>query len=372
MVRLIRLFLQSICFLLQKKKLLAIHDTRIILDSLSIAHGEVRDVEISVYSIMRNESFFLQAFLDHYRSMGVQQFLILDDRSTDGSFEFLKSQNDCVVLSSTFRFGNFVYLKKDNRNRKTIRAGTLLKSAIPQKYLRGKYSIYADADEFLVLPPGLADLRELIKRLKKNNIECVAASQVELYPKNLSELTKKVNPQTLDDILALSPFFDSGPIVRLVEGAQPKKCGPSTSERLFRQYGVREGHPMVKWLPNSILRRLGYSAASSSVFKTPIIKHSERVHMVGSHMASVPPDSTILLALLHFKFSCEFRNRIERALQWRSHSGKGAKYRNFHLLYKRMARRNGTFFGPSTTKYTGPKTLEESSLMKFKYPSSDR
>ena len=367
--RVTRRFLQSMSFMLQKKRFLVMPENRIILESLSIAHGEVRDVEISLYSIIRNELFFLQAFLDHYRSIGVQQFLILDDHSTDGSTEFLKAQNDCVVLSSTYQFGNRFISETGNGNRKTVRAGTLLKSAIPQKYLRGKYSIYADADEFLVLPPGVTDLRELIERLKKNNIDCVAASQVELYPESLSDLTKKVKPQTLDDILAISPFFDSGPIVRLVEGAQPKKCGPSASERLFRRYGVRGGHPMFKWLPDSILRRLGYSAASSSVFKTPIMKNSERVHMVGSHMASVPPASSILLALLHFKFTSEFQNRIEQALQWRSHSGKGEKYRNYHLLYKKMARHNGNFFGSSTTKYTGPKALEDSSLMKFGYPN---
>ena len=243
--RVIRRFLQSMSFMLQKKRFLVMPENRVILESFSIAHGEVRDVEISLYSIIRNELFFLQAFLDHYRSIGVQQFLILDDHSTDGSTEFLKAQNDCVVLSSTYQFGNRFLSETGNGNRKTVRAGTLLKSAIPQKYLRGKYSIYADADEFLVLPPGVTDLRELIERLKKNNIVFVAASQVELYPENLSDLTKKVKPQTLDDILAISPFFDSGPIVRLVEGAQPKKCGPSASERLFRRYGVRGGAPNV-------------------------------------------------------------------------------------------------------------------------------
>jgi hypothetical protein len=371
MLRLIRRFLKTMSFILQKKKLMVIHENRIIPDSLSIAYGNVRDVEISLYSIMRNELFFLPAFLEHYRSIGVQQFLILDDLSTDGSTEFLKAQKDCVVLSSTFRYGSRLYLETGNANRKTARAGPLLKSAIPQKYLRGKYSIYADADEFLILPAGVRDLTELIERLKESNIDCVAASQVELYPEKLSDLTEKVNPQTLSDILALFPFFDSGPTVLLAEGAQPKQCGPSASERLFRRYGVRGGHRMLKWLPDSVLRRLGYSAASSSAFKTPIVKHSEHVHMVGSHMASVPPASSILLALLHFKFTGEFRDRIERALQWRAHSGKGSKYRDYYLLYKKMARDNGSFFGSSTTKYTGPAVLEETSLMKFNYPPSN-
>ena len=128
---------------------------------------------------------------------------------------------------------------------------------------------------------------------------------------------------------------------------------------------------MLKWLPDSILHRLGYSAASSSVFKTPIMKHNERIHMVGSHNANVPPSPSVLLALLHFKFTNEFKNRIERALQWRAHSGKGVKYRDYFLLYKKLARHNGSFFGSSTTKYAGPKTLEESSLMKFDNQSSD-
>ena len=73
--------------------------------------------------------FFLAAFLDHYRRLGVDQFLILDDSSSDGTREFLSAQADCLVLSSDLGFGDPVAAGGEGGAR-TTRAGTLLKRII--------------------------------------------------------------------------------------------------------------------------------------------------------------------------------------------------------------------------------------------------
>src|SRR5690606_19203103 len=55
--------------------------------------------------IARNESFFLDAFLAHYRALGVERFIVLDDRSTDGSLEFLAAEPDVMIVGSDLRYG---------------------------------------------------------------------------------------------------------------------------------------------------------------------------------------------------------------------------------------------------------------------------
>src|SRR5688500_9282519 len=75
---------------------------------LSVKHGTVKNHEVNLYAIVRNEMFFLPAFFDHYRGLGVEQFIILDDKSDDGTSEFLLSQTDCVVLTTGAAFGEQV------------------------------------------------------------------------------------------------------------------------------------------------------------------------------------------------------------------------------------------------------------------------
>ena len=45
-------------------------------ESLRTILGSVRRDALSVYSVVRNEMFFLPAFLDHYRGLGCATVLI--------------------------------------------------------------------------------------------------------------------------------------------------------------------------------------------------------------------------------------------------------------------------------------------------------
>ena len=119
----------------------------------------------------------------------MDQFLILDDSSSDGTREFLSAQTDCLVLSSDLGFGDPVAASGEDGAR-TTRAGTLLKKIIPQKYLKNKYAVYADADEFLILPEGIDDIRTAIRILERDRIACVAASLIDFYPQGLVDLDR--------------------------------------------------------------------------------------------------------------------------------------------------------------------------------------
>ena len=61
-------------------------------------------------SVVKNEMFFLPAFLAHYRALGVRRFVFLDDRSTGGTRQYLLEQPEGMVLGSGRRFGDIVSL----------------------------------------------------------------------------------------------------------------------------------------------------------------------------------------------------------------------------------------------------------------------
>ena len=102
---------------------------------IKITNGRILDVNVNLYAIIRDEMFNLPAFFSHYRDLGVQQFLVLDDGSVDGSSEFLCKQPDCVVLTSDIRFGSLVdsVALTEFGNIRRVRWGKLLKLVIPRR-----------------------------------------------------------------------------------------------------------------------------------------------------------------------------------------------------------------------------------------------
>ena len=58
----------------------------------------------TVCCIVHDEMYFPPAFLAYYRGLGVDRFVVLDDRSTDGTAEYLAAQPDVMVVESAVRY----------------------------------------------------------------------------------------------------------------------------------------------------------------------------------------------------------------------------------------------------------------------------
>ena len=56
--------------------------------------------ELLVVAVARNERTLLPHFLDHYRKLGVQHFVLVDNLSDDGTREYLLLQPDVVLYSA--------------------------------------------------------------------------------------------------------------------------------------------------------------------------------------------------------------------------------------------------------------------------------
>lgn len=314
---------------------------------------------VSLFSIIRNEIYFLPAFFDHYRKLGVSRFLVLDDGSTDGSRAFLEAQPDCVLLSAPFGFGEHITVQMPDGTTVTDRAGTLLKRAIPTRYLLGQYAIYADADEFLVLPSAFHDVPSIVRALQNRNVTAVAASLVDFYPASVTDLDRKSMPATFEDLLVYAGWFDATPLVRLRPGQQVSAAGTSASSRLFRQHGVTEPLPLPRWLSALLPGRTPRSAW----YKTPIIRWTDHTWMVGSHSANVPPASGLLLAMAHFKFTPDFRRRVEEARIRKAHARKGQKYDAYARLLNLMTAANADFRGDRSVQFSGAQNFLDCGLM---------
>jgi hypothetical protein len=322
--------------------------------------GTVRPKRMTLFAVFRDEMFFCPAFFEHYRRLGVEQFLIIDDQSVDGTRDFLSAQPDCVLLACDYRFGQPVLYRDPAGAVSKERAGTYMKIAVPHVFLPDCYVFYADADEFLVLPEGVDRLQTVVDRLREAGCASAAASVVEMFPETVEDLRRPLRAGGFADLLAAYPYFDARPLVE-VDGRSPVRLvNPSTSTRLFEAYGLAPRVPGIRGLFGA-----RNPARRTPRHKTPLTLRASENYLTGSHDANTPPSGEVLLTLLHFVFTAQFEGKIDRARRWRSHSGLSEKYDLYEALLARMERRRGSFLDAHSERFRSAEQLLRCGLMKW-------
>jgi hypothetical protein len=328
--------------------------------------GKVDVSKLTLFSTMKNELKFLPAWLAHHRRIGFEQFLIWDDASTDGSYEYLCSEPDCVVLRSDLGFGQHVkYLDPEGRLR-SVRAGIYFKAAIPNFFLSGQYVGYLDADEFLILPPGVASVTDVIGHLRSRGYPAVMASLLEFFPADIVGLDGGF-PNDFEGLLAAYPYFEPEPLIELRSGERPTVKGVSKTARLYQKYGinppyVRRGLQKI-WMSAAAKRR--QQKQTSPRQKTPLILRNQASYQTGSHGSSLPPADQLLLTVAHFVFTSQSRQKIERAICDGNHTFGSRKYRGYAMLLDAVCRHHNGFLGENSVRYESPQQLLDCGLMKW-------
>ena len=120
---------------------------------------------------LRNERVRLPYFLDYYRGIGIDHFLIVDNDSNDGSREFLADQPD-VSLWTT------------GESYKGSRFGMDWLNHLLRRYGAGHWCLTVDPDEFLVYPHvNTRPLRALTDWLESSGQRSFSAMLLDMYPK---------------------------------------------------------------------------------------------------------------------------------------------------------------------------------------------
>ena len=150
---------------------------------------------ILLFSTMRNERVRLPYFLQYYRNLGVNHFLIVDNDSQDGSREYLQQQPD-VSLWTT------------KRSYKRARFGVDWLNWLQMRYAHRHWSLVVDPDEFFVYPfCDTRPLRALTDWLDASSIKSFSAMLLDMYPKGPFDLIPYREGQ---DPFEIAPYFDIG------------------------------------------------------------------------------------------------------------------------------------------------------------------
>ena len=324
-----------------------------------------RNEPFTLFAVMRNEMYFLPAFLAHYRKLGVAQFVIVDDASDDGTADYLASQSDCCSGVSHIRFGQRVAITDPSHGGLSGRAGPIFKRVVPDHYLMGQPVLIADADEFLLLPEQFPTVPDVVALMRRRGWKSIAASLIDFYPPDLAGLEDQAAPATPEELFRRFGSFDAVPFVTLREGRQPVRSGSTASERLFRLCGIRQLPSALGFLPQGLANLLPLPPPGAAWYKTPIIDYDGETFMVGSHDANVPPPPDMLLAMAHFKFNGATWQRIRSAIALKAHARGSQKYEHYEQMLQVMERRRLGFLCPKSQRYENPRQLIDCGLIRL-------
>lgn len=270
-------------------------------------------------SVVRDEMERMPMFMEHYRKMGIEHFVIIDNNSKDGTLEYLTKQSDVDVFSV----------------KRQWKSGRKLGWINKIMYLYGfcRWYLIVDADELMEWPErGAYPLQRVIKILESKNVKRAGALMVDLYTKgNLfeGEIGKDIDNEL---------YFD---------------CDTYTS--------MREGDKVI-YIGGPRKRVYGVSCYLS---KYPLIYLEEGELLICAHYMypyNRFKDYPFIFALLHYKFlTVTDFDKVKRYVKEGNYVSNSYEYRCYLQQYKKG---NKSFYYRYSEKYKSPESLNKIKLIK--------
>ncbi|MEQ9260118.1 MAG: glycosyltransferase family 2 protein [Roseovarius sp.] len=157
--------------------------------------AQIRRGDILGASVVRNERVRLPFFLEHHRRLGVAHFLFVDNGSDDGTRDFLASQPDVSLWTTTASY-------------RLSRFGLDWLTWLQIQHASGHWCLTLDADEILIYPyHETRPLPALVEWLERQGRRSFGTLMLDMYPKG------RVEDQSYaagDDPFETLCWFDAG------------------------------------------------------------------------------------------------------------------------------------------------------------------
>ena len=313
---------------------------------------------LTLTAVVKDEIFFLPAFFNHYRALGVERFILLDDHSTDGTREFLCRQSDCMVLESKRIYNEMVPF--DSARKRNLMMFGMWQNLLARKYTLDRWGLHVDADEFLRLPDNVT-LKEFISRLEKSQANAVWGVMHDIYPARLSDLKEMASEQTLN--LDREWFFDGRPHL-VLQDSYPRRVYPGSRARLMRHFRVPIKRPFIT-RAKILLRRLlspQFIPFYNKIEKIPLFKLPKDGYYFSNHEPFFRLQTTFILPLEHYRFTGRLFERIQSAITLKNYHEDSIEYRYLNVLLAQMEQEQASFLGPYSTRRGSFQTYVETGI----------
>lgn len=134
--------------------------------------GKIIEKSPILVCLVKDDLIRIKKFLQYYKELGVENFIFIDNNSTDGTFELLLNQENVVVYRCTEKYT-------------TIRRQAWI-AKIMSIYGTNKWYLVLDSDEFLSYEGcEKHSIQDFIKYLEKINIKRAKTLTIDMYSDGL-------------------------------------------------------------------------------------------------------------------------------------------------------------------------------------------
>lgn len=292
-------------------------------------HGPLPKAAIPLVAVVKNEAPLIGSFLDHYRKLGVARFLIVDNGSTDGTFEMLAAAPD-------------VDLWRTEASYEAANHGGFWMDGLLWARARDRWVLVVDADEFLVFSPTTrrpgAALADLIERLKWRGETRLFAPMLDVYA------DRPIGETIIDpdkDPLTQLRWFDGD-----AESYEDDERGV--------------------WVVGGARRRLFFAGEPDrrpGLSKYPLVYYDAASAFIGIHTPTPASRNYLrpLGRLIHIKLHAGLLGKAAVAVEEGEHWQDATEYRQY--LATLSATRSLNAHTATSVEYKGPQTLIDCGFM---------
>lgn len=266
----------------------------------------IKDKDIILFAVMKNEAHRLPFFIDYYRELGVNHFIFVDNGSTDHFNDVVKKQSDITSFytEASYKESNF---------------GMHWANYLLFKYGQNHWCMTCDPDEFIVYPyMDNRDLRDLTDYLDSTRTESFFTVMLDMYADKAVEdsyYKEGTNP------LSTCPYFDGNGFSKQYNAD-------------FNNYYIQGG----------VRRRVFYKdnpLAAPALNKLPLVKWKWSFSYISSMHMIVPNRLNQGLenrktsgALLHYKFISQLTDKIKEEQIAQQHYDNSSEYKKYEDAIK--------------------------------------
>jgi len=291
----------------------------------------IRPDDIILVTCLRDETFRMDVFAAHYRRLGVNHILAVDNGSTDGLRAWAAKQADVSVwyTEASYRASNF---------------GMLWCNDLLRRFGCGRWCVCVDPDEFLVYPyMGTRSLRALTAFLDEEKRSAFHTLTLDAYSDRPLADTLLA---TGEDPFDVAPYFDRDGYFQCEGWGRGTWIRGGPRLRVYfrdcpEQAPALNKLPLVKWQ-----RHFHYRMSMHDAWPF----HLNRAHPPGD----VAPTG----ALFHFKFVATLQTKAAEEADRGEHYAGGREYKRY-----REAGDTILYEPELSTHYRGPEQLVALGLM---------
>jgi glycosyltransferase involved in cell wall biosynthesis len=269
--------------------------------SIRHVHGPI-DREISVkpneavvLCVLKNGQSLIRPFIEHYLSLGFKHIFFLDNGSTDGTIDAIKTYPQTTIIASGKPFRSYY---------------VVFKNYLIKKFGQHQWCVIADIDEFLYLPMGRS-LSDILAYTNEYQYDAVAVQMLDMFSGEDIKLEKAKRVWTLEELKSTFCYCDLS----------------NFRERRYVRRFLSKPHPSIKFLTGGI--RNTVFGTDSFLTKEAMFYVHKKTYLKSSHLLKRAKVADFSVLFLHYKFVDDFPTYTLQAIKEKNHWRGSKEYKAY-------------------------------------------